>query len=84
MARHFFHLYGRSGQTLDQLGREITDLAESRSRAIKAARAIIKADVDSGIIDLTARIEVTDAVGAIVLTLAFSEAVALITEPVGL
>ena len=84
MVRYFFHLHDRSGQTVDQLGRQIADLDEARSRAIKAARAIIKADVDSGTIDLTARIEVTDAVGAIVLTLAFGEAVALITGPAAL
>ena len=63
MARYFFHLQDRSGRTEDQLGREIADLDEARRRAIKAARAIIRADVDGGIIDLTARIEVTDAGG---------------------
>jgi hypothetical protein len=79
MGHYFFHLYDRGGQTEDQLGREITDLDEVRSRAIKAARAIIKADVDSGIVDLTAWIEVTDATGKLVLTLPFDEAVELIT-----
>ena len=79
MARYFFHLHDRSGQTVDQLGREIADLDEARSRAITAARAIMRADVGSGIVDLTARIEVTDAEGGVVLTLPFGEAVELIT-----
>ena len=83
MARYFFHLHDRSGQTVDQLGREIADLDEARRRAIKAARAIIQADVGSGIIDLTARIEVTDAEGEVVLTLPFDEAIELITGRAG-
>jgi dihydroxyacetone kinase DhaKLM complex PTS-EIIA-like component DhaM len=83
MARYFFHLHDRSGQTVDQLGREIADLDEARRRANKAARAIIQADVGSGIIDLTARIEVTDAEGEVVLTLPFDEAIELITGRAG-
>jgi hypothetical protein len=84
MARYFFHLQDRSGRTEDQLGREIADLNEAHSRAIKAARAIIRADVDGGIIDLTAWIEVTDTAGKLALTLPFHEAVELITGPAGL
>ena len=84
MARYFFHLQDRSGRTEDQLGREIADLDETRRRAIKAARAIIRADVDGGIIDLTARIEVTDTAGKFVLTLPFDEAVELIAGRSGL
>jgi hypothetical protein len=81
MARYFFHLQDRSGRTEDQLGRETADLVEVRRRAVKAARGIIQADVDGGVIDLTARIEVTDAAGKFVLTLPFHEAVELITAP---
>ena len=81
MAHYFFHLQDRSGRTEDQLGREIADFNEARRRAIKAARAIIRADVDGGIVDLTARIEVTDAAGKLVLRLAFHEAVELIAGP---
>ena len=84
MARYFFHLQDRSGRTEDQLGREIADLDEARRRAIKAARAIIRADVDGGIIDLTGRIEVTDAGGESVLTVPFDEAVELIAGRAGL
>jgi hypothetical protein len=84
MARYFFHLRDRSGRTEDQLGREIADLDDARGRAIKAARAIIRADVDGGIIDLTARIEVTDATGNIVLMCPFHEAVQLISGPAGM
>ena len=79
MGRYFFHLHDRTGRTEDQLGREVADLGDARSRAIKAARGIIQADVGSGIVDLTATIEVTDAEGGVVLTLPFGEAIELIT-----
>ena len=81
MARYFFHLHDRSGRTEDELGREMGGLDEVRGRAIKAARAIIQADVGGGIVDLTARIEVRDGAGEVVLTLPFGEAVELITNP---
>jgi len=84
MGHYFFHLHDRTGRTLDQLGRELADLDQVRARAIRAARAIIRADVDVGIVDLTARIEVADSAGRPVLTLSFGEAVELITGPAGM
>jgi hypothetical protein len=80
MARYFFHLHDRSGRTEDEQGRDVADLNAVHTRAIKAARSIIQADVEGGIIDLTARIEVEDGAGEMVLTLSFAEAVELITD----
>ncbi len=75
MPRYQFHLHDRTGFTQDIKGRELADLATARERAIREARAIICDDVRHGRIDLSARIEVTDCAGDVVLTLLFSEAV---------
>jgi F420-0:gamma-glutamyl ligase len=84
MARCFVHLRDRVGRTEDLLGPEIADLDEARSRAVKAARAIIRADLDRGIVDLTAGITATNVAKKFVLTLPFHERVELMPGRAGL
>ncbi|HEX8669027.1 MAG TPA: hypothetical protein VF727_11730 [Allosphingosinicella sp.] len=78
MARYFFQLYDRTGWSEDKEGRELADLAAARRQALKGARSIMGADVLRGEIDLTARIDVWDSDGRVVLNLPFADAVQLL------
>lgn len=77
MARYHLHLHDRTGFVEDPEGLELADVNQARVQALKAARSIIKQDVDDGWVDLTGRIEVADGDGAVLLTLSFKEAVRL-------
>ena len=75
MARYYFHLHDQAGITLDQEGVELSQVSQAHVVALKAARAIISADGQTGHIDLRSRIEVLDEDGKNVLTLPFTGAV---------
>jgi hypothetical protein len=75
MAHFYFHLHDRAGFTPDDQGRECEDLEQVSQAALKEARALICADVETGVLDLGARIEVADGRGHIVHRLLFRDAV---------
>jgi hypothetical protein len=75
MARYFFHLRERSGDTVDEEGLDLIDDEAARQVAIAGARSIISSEVVRGRLHLTPAIEVTDADGQTVVILSFSEAV---------
>jgi hypothetical protein len=79
MARYHFNLYNGDGLVEDEEGRELDGLDEARSEALKGVRSIIADEVLQGRIDLTGRLEVVDAEGAPVLTIAFRDAVQIVT-----
>lgn len=75
MARYFFDLHECGTVTADDEGREWPDLAAARAEALRTAREMMCAEVKEGRLCLTCNIEVKDAAGAIVLSLAFRDAV---------
>lgn len=66
---------------LDPEGVERAGMAKVEKAALEGARDVIAADVRSrGIVDLRYRIEAEDAVGKVVHTLAFADAVTVVPE----
>lgn len=81
MARYFFNVHDRLGHLRDREGSELPNLAAVRARAIHDARSLMSADICEGLINVADYVEVTDAAGAVVLTLPYSEAVTITGGP---
>jgi len=77
MPRFYFHVCNGTGFVEDEEGRELPDLEAAREAAIKAARDIMAADVQRGMLDLSSFIEIEDPAHQLVHTLGFAEAVDL-------
>jgi hypothetical protein len=81
MPRFYLHLHDGKGRIEDPEGSDLPDLAAAREEALASARqlwaaAIIAQD------DLTShRFEVTDVAGALLLSLAFNEALPAALRP---
>jgi hypothetical protein len=79
VARFHFHVTNGLGVTEDEEGRELADLDEARREAIKGVRSIISEEVKEGSLDLRGRIDVADPAGRVLLTIAFIEAVQVVS-----
>ena len=75
MGRYFFHLVDGPMSAPDEEGVELDGPDSVRETALTGARSVISHDAREGVIDLTCRIEVTDAEGQVVFVLPFAEAV---------
>jgi hypothetical protein len=73
MPRYFFNLRN-APDAMDDEGRELPDLATAQKVALEAAREIAGADIKYGRLNLDHAIDVTDAQGAALFTIAFREA----------
>jgi hypothetical protein len=78
VAIYFFHLRDGTDVLLDPDGHDVADAPAVRAKALKEARALISAEALEGRIDLTQRIDVEDAAGALVHRLGFADAVAIV------
>lgn len=81
MTRVFFHYHDGVERILDHEGADL-DMAEARVRALCEVRALIAHDALVGRIDLRQRIDIEDAEGIILDTIAFADAVEIIGLPV--
>jgi hypothetical protein len=79
MAHYHFHVLNGLGLTADDEGRELADLDAARREAIKGVRSIISEEAKEGRVDLRGRIDVADPSGRVLLTVAFTEAVEVVT-----
>jgi hypothetical protein len=79
MPRYFFDLYNDI-EVRDDLGKELPDLASARENALVEAREMMTQAIEDGELNLNHRIEVRDAVGAVVHTLHFGDAVGIIPQ----
>jgi hypothetical protein len=78
--RFFFHIYDDI-VLRDEDGIELADAEVARSAALAGARAIMCDQLAKGRLSLYHRIEVEDESGGQVLTLAFGDAVEIVTRP---
>ena len=75
MTRYFFHVHDAAGVASDEEGRELVDHSQAERVALEGARSLICADVKAGVLDLSGCIHVADESGAVVLVVAFVDAV---------
>jgi hypothetical protein len=78
VARFFFHLRDGIDVLLDPDGREFADASKIPAAALAEARSIVSHDALEGRILLDQHIDVADASGAIVHSVAFHDAVEVI------
>jgi len=78
MARYFFHLRDHTDQILDPEGLELPDIEAARAAALVAARDTLSHDILNGEIDLRYRIDVEDALGAVVYSIPLGDAFTII------
>jgi hypothetical protein len=81
MPRFFFHVVDGVGIASDEDGLELENIAAARDVAVEGAHDILAAEIRYGRIDLSWRIDVADEGGAVVLTLPFSDAVRVASDP---
>jgi hypothetical protein len=74
---YYFNVHNSIGFTEDEEGQQLADLDAARAEGLKGVRSILAEDVSRGHLDLAGRLEVVDGLGALVLTIPFSEAVAV-------
>ena len=77
MSRYYLHIDNGGGYSEDTEGQELESLAAARAAAIEGVRSLLSEEARQGQLDLSGRIEITDADGNILLTVPFSEAVEL-------
>ena len=81
MARYYFHLRDGGDLLLDPEGAELDGPTAAWAQAMRAARAILAAEVLEGRLPLHMRIDVEDVGGALVHRLPFAEAVNILLDP---
>lgn len=74
MPRFFFHVFNGNGHTGDEEGLDLEDQSAARRIAIDSIRSMIAEEARQGVIDLSGRIEVKDAVNNSLFGVAFPEA----------
>jgi hypothetical protein len=77
MARFYLHINNGGGYSEDLEGQELDDLAAARRAAIEGVRSLLSEEARQGQLDLSGKIEISDAEGNILLIVPFNEAVEL-------
>lgn len=78
MTRYFMHLRDGSEELIDPDGVELASPCKARALALRAARDVIGGDVATGRVDLKWRVDVEDAHGALVHSVAFRDTVTVV------
>jgi hypothetical protein len=73
IALFFFHLRDHSSSVLDPDGTELPDLNAAKAKALVAARDTLSHDIKQGLMDLRYRIDVEDAAGYLLHSLALRQ-----------
>jgi hypothetical protein len=78
MTTYYLHLHNRDIDAPDEEGAELADIEAARWLAITGIRDFMSAELkDKGAIDLRGHIEIADGSGAVLATVAFTEAVTI-------
>lgn len=77
MARYYFHICNGNGFTEDQEGMDLPDVDAARLAALRGARDVMAADVQSGELDLSSYLQVADERNDFLFTLLFQDALDL-------
>jgi hypothetical protein len=64
----------------DEEGRDLPDLAAARAEAVRSIRSLLADEIRRGRIDLRGRLEVAGSDGEILDSIAFGQAVDVVTE----
>jgi hypothetical protein len=79
--RHYFlHLRNHIDGLIDDEGCDYENMDTLRAHVLASARDLMSADLARGIVDLRYRIDAEDALGNIVYTLPFGDAVSIIHD----
>jgi len=77
MARYFLHVHNSHGSAEDNEGLEARSLSEAREKAVAGIRSLLAAETANGEINFKGRIEISDEGGNLLLSVPFTEAVAV-------
>jgi hypothetical protein len=80
MARYFMHLRDGTEEVLDEEGTHHESLDAMRKAVMRAARDLVAADLQRGVVDLRFRIDAENDQHEIVYTLPFKHAFSLIPD----
>jgi hypothetical protein len=83
MARYFLHVRGPGYELLDPEGANYTDLEALRASVLMAARELMCADLNNGLLDLRFWIDAEDESGACIYSLPFSAAAKIVLPDIG-
>lgn len=75
MPHFYFHLSNGTGDTRDEEGLDLPDVARARAHALSAIRAIMREELGRGLIDLDGMIHIMDDSDQLVMDVGFAEAV---------
>ncbi len=78
MCCFYFDVLDGEGECIDEDGLELPDLGSAQAEAIDGIRSILSSNVRYGSICLNGHVRVRDEFGHTVLTVPFSQAVALV------
>jgi len=77
MPHFYFHVFNGSGETRDEEGVDLPDLAAAVARATSGIRSILCDELSRGLLDLGGMIRVTDEQGRMLIEVPFDTAVEL-------
>lgn len=77
MPRYFLHIHNAHGAAEDDEGLTAASLSEAREKAVAGIRSLLGAEAANGEINFKGRIDISDEGGKLLLSVPFSEAVAV-------
>ena len=80
MPLYFLHLHNGSGFVPDEEGRDFPDLAAARAEAVRSIRSVLAEEIRRGCVDLRGRVEIAGTDGETLASVAFGEAVEVVSE----
>lgn len=75
MPRFFFHIVNGNGETRDEEGVELPDLAAARREALSGIRSMLREELTHGMIDFAGKVCITDHCDRHLLEVPFRNAV---------